>query len=77
MNHKPRSEGYLIFQRIITFLDEWFFYGLLLYLLANRQWLFLSLVILIGAGCIWCSYRRLWAMEAKRFGPLFDEDQSS
>jgi hypothetical protein len=76
MDYEPRSESYLIFQRIITFLDEWFFYGLLLFLLVNKQWLWMTPAVLVGAGCIWHSYQRLWAMEDKRFGPLFEEDQS-
>ncbi len=70
MKRKPVSEGYLIFQRSVTFLDEWLFYGLLLFLYLNQHFLMLTLVAPIGGFFIWNSYKRQWAMEKKRFGDI-------
>lgn len=67
------SERWLIFQRIITFLDEWLFYGLLVYLFVNEHWIVMVPVTVIGAAIIWNSYRRQWAMETRHFGALFDD----
>ena len=75
-HHDPKqvSELYLIFQRTVTFFDEWLFYGLLLYLFVNSYWLMFALVVLVGVPIIWNSYRRQWAMEEARFGPLIETD---
>ena len=67
---EPPSERYLIFQRTITFLDEWLFYGLLLYLFVNEHYGMLCVVALLGAIFILNSYRRMWGMEKQRFGRL-------
>ena len=74
MEHTRVSEGYLIFQRAVTFLDEWLFYGLLLYLFVNQYWLIMIPVALLGSTFIWISYKRQWAMEEQRFGPLWKTD---
>lgn len=64
------SERYLIFQRVMTFLDEWLLYGLLLYLFERGYLAMLAAVACIGGLAVLTSYRRQWAMEAKRFGEL-------
>lgn len=66
------SERYLIFQRVMTFLDEWLFYGLLLYLYMNDRLVMMFVVATIGGAFVANSYRRQWAMEASRFGPVTD-----
>jgi len=70
MERRTVSEGYLIFQRSVTFLDEWLFYGLLLFLFLNQHFLMLILVAPVGGLFIWNSYKRLWVMEKQRFGNL-------
>lgn len=67
------SERYLIFQRAMTFLDEWLFYGLLLYLFERGHMGLLMVVALLGACFVANSYKRQWAMEEKRFGPVTEE----
>lgn len=74
MEHQRVSETYLIFQRIITFLDEWLFYGLLLYLFVNQHYYMMVPVVPIGATFVWVSYKRQWAMEEQRFGELWSTD---
>ena len=74
MKHARVSEGYLIFQRSITFLDEWLFYGLLVFLLVTERWLLMVPVTILGATFIWISYKRQWAMEEQRFGGLWKTD---
>lgn len=64
------SERYLIFQRVMTFLDEWLFYALLLFLFEREHMVMLAVVALLGATFTINSYRRQWRMEAKRFGSL-------
>jgi hypothetical protein len=66
------SERYLIFQRVMTFLDEWLLYGLLLYLFVNDHLAMMVVVAVIGGTFVANSYRRQWAMEASRFGPVTD-----
>lgn len=66
--HQP-SEHYLIFQRTVTFLDEWLFYGLLLYLFVNNHWNVMIPVVGFGGVFILNSYKRQWEMERARFGP--------
>jgi hypothetical protein len=72
MTHEPPSETYLIFQRAVTFLDEWLFYGLLLYLFVNEHFVMMVPVAILGAIFILNSYRLMWAMEKQRFGPTQD-----
>jgi len=67
---KQPSETYLIFQRTVTFLDEWMFYGLLLYLFIYIHDGLGLVVAAVGALAIRYSYKRMWAMEKMRFGPL-------
>jgi hypothetical protein len=74
MEHERVSEDYLIFQRKVTFLDEWLFYGLLLYLFVNQHWGMMVPVGILGATFIWISYKRQWAMEEQRFGGLWKTD---
>lgn len=62
------SERYLIFQRVMTFCDEWLFYGLLLYLFERGHYGMLVPVACLGTLFVANSYKRQWAMEAKRFG---------
>lgn len=64
------SERYLIFQRLMTFCDEWLFYGLLLYLFERGHTAMLVCVAFLGACFVANSYKRQWAMEEKRFGPV-------
>jgi len=64
------SETYLIFQRIITFLDEWLFYALLTFLFVREHYVMMSVVAILGSILILNSYRRQWSMEEQRFGPL-------
>jgi len=63
----PPSERFLIFHRIITFLDEWLFYALLTFLFFKgvTLWIFIPVVV-IGAAVIFKSYKRLWAWEDTR-----------
>lgn len=81
MQHERPSEEYLIAQRKILFLDEWLFYGLLLALFLLNHWYIMAPVAILGAVFVLNSYRRQWAMEGMRFGPLkpqahvqFDEE---
>lgn len=74
MEHERVSETYLIFQRTVTFLDEWLFYGLLLYLFVNQHWWMMVPVTILGASFIWNSYKRQWAMEEQRYGALWETD---
>ena len=64
----PPSEHFLIFQRIITFLDEWIFYALITFLFFNNVtlWIFIPAIV-IGAMAIIKSYKRLWAWEDMRY----------
>lgn len=64
------SERYLIFQRVMTFLDEWLFYGLLLYLFESGHFRLMAVVACLGTIFVANAYKRQWAMEAKRFGQL-------
>ena len=73
--HQP-SERYLIFQRTITFLDEWLFYGLMLYLFVNNYWNILLPVAGLGTAFLLNSYKRQWDLEKARFGPRSDQDES-
>jgi len=58
------SERFLIFHRVITFLDEWLFYVLLTYLYFNgAPFYIMAPVISIGATAILFSYKRLWKWE--------------
>ena len=77
MKHEPPSETYLIFQRAVTFLDEWLFYGLLLYLFVNGHYYMMPVVAALGGTFVWNSYKRQWAMESQRFGPLTPDCYSS
>jgi len=58
------SEAYLMFQRVITFLDEWLFYALLCGLMwwgipANLFWT----IVAIGTLMTVLSYLRQWRWE--------------
>lgn len=66
------SERYLIFQRLMTFFDEWLFYLLLLYLFERGHMGMLLVVTILGTVFVAHSYKRQWTMEEKRFGPLTD-----
>ena len=70
---QPPSEFYLAIQRAFTFLDEWLFYGLLLYLYTHDHLLLMVPVTILGASFVLMSYRRQWAMERLTFGRLFDD----
>lgn len=69
MNIKP-SETYLMFQRIITFLDEWLFYLLLLYLFENNYIVAFTVTAIIGSFMMAISYLKQWHIESQRFFDL-------
>ncbi len=62
---KP-TEKFLLVQRLFTFLDEWLFYGLLLFLYVNDYDAFWP-VVAIGGLMIGLSYYKLWTMEREIF----------
>ena len=57
-----------MFHRGVTFLDEWLFYSVLIFLFINSAtlWIFIP-VVLFGAAAIWKSYNRLWDWEDKKY----------
>lgn len=71
MDHKIPSEDYLLSQRKITGWDEAMLYGACLALLFSQNYWALIPVLLFGGPAVWISYKRLWAMEEKRFGLIW------
>lgn len=68
--HQPSeipTESYLKFHRVITFLDEWLFYSLLLFLYLFGHMTLFYIVLPVGTTFIIVSYIKMWYMEAMRF----------
>lgn len=67
---KP-TERFLLIQRLFTFLDEWLFYGVALYLYHLAYpgcWIpAFWIVAVLGSIFIIISYAKQWHMEAMRF----------
>lgn len=72
--NKP-SDTFLLVHRLFTFLDEWLFYGLLLYLLETGHTTALVMAVIIGIPMMIISYSRQWLMETNRYPNRSPNDQ--
>lgn len=54
---------HILWQRLFTLLDEWAFYGLLIYFSPFSKIAMFWIILAVGAPLILCSYFRLWGQE--------------
>ncbi|MHA1839876.1 MAG: hypothetical protein ACTSYO_07995 [Candidatus Ranarchaeia archaeon] len=62
-----------MFQRFMTFLDEWLLYLLLVIFFIKELYVGLVLAAVVGVPLIIFSYKKQWALEKSRFD---DEEKS-